>query len=80
MSKTQSVFEKLQDPKYRIYLIDTSVFKIQQNSHWIMEIYKSITYQNDAELEHNIIKNSRLKADAYPDFTKQFLTLSTSTF
>lgn len=45
-----------------------------------MEIYKSITYQNDAELEHNIIKNSRLKADAYPDFTKQFLTLSTSTF
>lgn len=29
-----------------------------------METYKSIQYQNDAELGHNIIKNSRLKADA----------------
>lgn len=31
--------------------------------------------QNDAELEHNIIKNSRVnKTEAYSDFTKQSLT------
>lgn len=63
-----------------IYLIDTSVFKIQQNNDWIIETYKSVRYQSDAELEHNTIENSRLKSDTYPDFRMQFLTLLTSTF
>lgn len=42
---------------------------------------KSVINQNDAELEYNAINNSILnKTEVYTDFTKQCLTLLTSTF